>query len=104
MMPAMLRRFTRPAMVMILIAALAPSALADKKPRLYAMDKIICTIGTSTITLEQIELEQTVLAHTRDSMLSPDLKTMNVEQIFRELVVRELLFDNAIRMGFRPSI
>ncbi|MCC6158140.1 MAG: hypothetical protein IT350_08800 [Deltaproteobacteria bacterium] len=74
---------------------------ADKKPSLVTLDKLICTLGNSAVTLEQIEVERTLLAHSRDSLLFPGREeSLGVEEIFLELFTRNLLRFQTVRMGF----
>jgi hypothetical protein len=97
-----MRHWRRNALVLMLflVASVLSSGAADEA-RVVTIDKVICAVDNYAITLEQIEVEKAVLAHSKDCLLFPGQETqLNTEKVLQELVARRLLLSSALRMGF----
>ena len=89
--------------LLVIFAALAVCAAASKAfaadPKV--MDKIICAIENNTITIEEMEVEKSILQKAHDSLMFPgqEDKITNT-QVMEELISRRLFLNTATRMGF----
>jgi hypothetical protein len=82
------------ALVFILIAALPVSA--EK----LLVDKILVYLEKDTITATDVEVEKAIVKYSTDSLLFPGKEAeMTDREVLKDLLVRELLFGQAVKLG-----
>ena len=85
--------------VLILLSAVLLACSASAKSLL--VDKLLAVLGTATITASDVEVEKKILFYTQDALLYPGKgEAITNREVFHELLVRELIFQQAVKMGF----
>jgi hypothetical protein len=65
------------------------------------VDKLLAVLGNAAITMADVDLEKRILPLAKDSLLYPGQEgQMTAKQVFHELVARELLYGQAVKLGF----
>lgn len=84
--------------VLILVLIMPVFSLAGEQ--LY-VDSILAIVDINHITAENVAAEKKILKISGDSLLFPGQETeLTNQQVFRELVVREIIFNQVTKMGF----
>ncbi len=70
------------------------------KNKVLLVDKLLAVVGISTITAGDVEVEKKILKLARDSLLyQGQERALTNKMVFRELLIRELLYQSATKLG-----
>jgi len=96
----MLRRI---AVIIIIVALIAPisAAPAAEKVKKLLVDRLLAVIGVSPVSAGDVDIEKRIMKIAQDSLLYPGReKELSDKEVFKELLVRILIYQQALKMGF----